>query len=70
MTKQKAGIVIDMWKLDIFKRHLEQAGFTFTYMPFMEYTLLLHVHTDNLEALKHTLKAATEEAKKSKGAKP
>ena len=67
---KKAGIVIDEWKLSIFKRHLEQASYTFKHMPFTEDTVLLHVHTTNLEALKGVLQAAAAEAEKSRGAKP
>ncbi len=58
----KAGIAIDNWKLPIFERHLKQSGYTFTSMPFVEETQVLHVQTDNLEALAEVVKAANTEA--------
>ena len=67
---KKAGIVIDEWKMPIFKRHLEQAGYTFAKMPFTKGSLLLHAHTTNLDALKEVLQSAAAEAEKSRGAKP
>lgn len=58
----KAGIAIDDWKFEIFERHLRQAGYTFSRMPFVEGTLMLHVETDNAVALAEVVKAANTEA--------
>jgi hypothetical protein len=65
----KAGIVIDEWKLPIFERRLREAGYTFDTGPgLMKATLLLTVHTDNLIALDTVVRAAVNEARRSKGA--
>lgn len=59
----KAAIAIDTWKLPIFERHLQQAGYQFkkagTLMPG---SMLLTVVTDNAEALQEVVKAAHLEA--------
>lgn len=58
-----AGIAIDDWKLTIFKRHLQQAGYSVKNAgPLTNGTLLLQVHTTNLEALGEVVKAANTEA--------
>lgn len=59
----KAAIAIDDWKLPIFKRHLEAAGYTFTQsVGFTPSTLLLAVAHDDLGALHGVVKAANTEA--------
>jgi hypothetical protein len=59
----KAGIVIDAWKLPIFERHLQQSGYAFENKgPMTPGTLILHVVTENAEALTEVLKAANTEA--------
>lgn len=61
--QQKAGIVIDPWKLPIFERHLTQSGYTFTNAGELHKdALLLRVDTSSLEALGEVLKAASREA--------
>jgi hypothetical protein len=57
-----AGIVIDEWKLPIFKRHLKQAGYAFKNAGAMAGSLVLRVDTKNLVALAEVVKAANEEA--------
>lgn len=60
---QKAGIVIDEWKLPIFERRLKQAGYSFENSGLLTTgTLLLRVDTTNLETLDVVLKAANTEA--------
>lgn len=59
----KAGIVIDDWKLPIFKRHLSQAGHVYEQAPGVtKATLLLTVETDNVAALEIVVRAANAEA--------
>ncbi len=56
-----AGIAIDDWKLIIFKKHLERAGFLFTkHADLTVGTLILKVGYEKL----HTLRAVVEEAEK------
>jgi hypothetical protein len=63
----KAGIVIDAWKLPIFERHLTQAGYTFKNAgPFTAGTLVLQVVTTNQQALHSIVKAANDEAARTK----
>lgn len=60
---QKAGIVIDEWKLPIFKRHLEGSGYSFENAGhFTPDTLVLRVDTTNVVALGEVVKAANSEA--------
>lgn len=63
LSKSKAGIVIDAWKLSIFARHFTQSGYSFENAgPLMPNTLLLRVDTTNLTALGEVVKAANTEA--------
>ena len=57
-----AGIMIDEWKLPIFERHLNQAGYAFKNAGGMAGSLVLRVDTTNLVALAEVVKAANEEA--------
>lgn len=58
----KAGVAIDDWKLAIFTRHLQQAGYTFKNTgELIEGTLLLQVDTDNHIALQEVIRAANDE---------
>ena len=57
-----AGIMIDEWKLPIFERHLNQAGYAFKNAGVMGGSLVLRVDTTNLVALAEVVKAASEEA--------
>lgn len=59
----KAGVVIDVWKLPIFERHLQAAGYTFEKeVGLADDVMLLTVRTDNVEALRNVLKDANTEA--------
>ena len=58
-----AGVVIDDWKLSIFKRHLDAAGFTYTQHPGLtKDTLLLKVKTEWISTLQPVIEAAQKEA--------
>lgn len=58
----KAGIAIDDWKLDIFRRHLVGAGYQFTEDKLMHNAILLTVKTEDTAALAVVVRAANEEA--------
>lgn len=63
---QKAAIVIDLWKLPIFERHLSQAGYAYESRPGISAeTWLMTVKTTNLEALGVVVNAANTEAAKT-----
>jgi hypothetical protein len=56
---QTAGIAIDNWKLPIFKRHLEAAGFEYTEKKGLTPTTrLLKVKTPSALKLRPTLEVA------------
>lgn len=60
---KKVGITIDEWKLPIFERHLETAGFAFRNAGrLVAGTLFLTVQTDETERLGEVVRAAAEEA--------
>lgn len=62
-TSKKAAIAVDEWKLQIFERHLQQAGYSWKNAGHLTTgTLVLQVETTNLEALSEVLKAANDEA--------
>lgn len=62
------GIAIDNWKLPTFKRHLDEAGFTFLETPGVTPdTLFLMVTTSEMEKLAAVVSAANTEARKKAG---
>ena len=64
---QKAGIMLDDWKLPIFKKSLDDAGFQYEQSPgITEDTILLTVETDDLYALSLVVKKMNDKAAKSK----
>ena len=64
---QKAGIMLDDWKLPIFKKALGDAGFEYEQSPgITEDTLLLTVKTDDLHVLSLIVQKANNDAAKSK----
>lgn len=66
---KKAGVVIDDWKLPIFKRHLDMAGFAYTEHPgITEGTLTLRVEYKWVGELKPIIKAANTECANAKRA--
>jgi hypothetical protein len=63
----KAAIAIDAWKLPIFERHLAQAGYSFENAGLLTAgCIVLHVVTGNLHALHSVIKAANDEAARTK----
>ena len=60
---KKVGIAIDSWKLAIFERHLESAGYAFESHPGVAAdTLTLIVVTDSVSELRPIVEAANNEA--------
>ena len=59
----KAAVAIDNWKLPIFERHLQQAGYSFERTDGLTAdAMILTVTTENLVALGEVVKAANTEA--------
>jgi len=57
-----AGVVIDDWKLQIFKKHLDAAGYAYTEHPgITEDTLTLRVKYEWVAELKPIIEAANKE---------
>ncbi len=62
-----AGVVLDSWKLPVFKRHLDAAGYSYTEMPGpVAGTLLFQVEYEWVHTLKPIIEAAEKECKKGK----
>lgn len=62
-----AGVVLDSWKLPIFKKHLDTAGYTYTEHPGLTPdSTLLKVTCDYAYQLMPIVKAAAYEAAKEK----
>lgn len=62
----KAGICLDAWKLPIFERHLQRAGFTYEVGPGVSGdTLTMYVVTDEGRDLVNVVKQANMEAAKT-----
>lgn len=62
-----AGIAIDRWKLPIFKKHLEKAGYSLTeHLGVTPDTMLLKVETESVAALQVVVQEANAEAAKRK----
>lgn len=56
------GIAIDDWKLPVFKRHLDRAGYRYTEHPGLtKNTLLLKVKTEFVSGLQPVVEAAQKE---------
>lgn len=59
-----AGVVIDSWKLPIFKKHLDAAGYAYTEHPgITQSTLTLRVSYEWLRDLQPIVEAANKECK-------
>ena len=66
---ETAGVVIDDWKLPVFKRHLDGAGFAFTAQPgITDGTLTLRVPYEWVATLKPIIEAANTECANAKRA--
>lgn len=60
-----AAVVIDEWKLSIFKKQLDKAGYAYTEHPGMSAnTLLLRVKYNWVHELQPIIEAANEECRK------
>lgn len=70
MTKDnlyKIGIVIDAWKLPIFKSHLDKVKLEYEESPGVTNdTLLLSVYTDNIKFVEVICRDAAKEAARKK----
>lgn len=63
----KAAIAIDDWKLPIFTRHLSEAGYVFEQLPGVtDDSLLLMVNALSAKELEVVVRAANDEARKSR----
>lgn len=63
-----AGVVIDDWKLPVFKRHLDAAGFKYTQHPGVTPdTITLKVITEWVHKLQPVVKAANDECAANRG---
>lgn len=62
-----AGVAIEKWKLPIFKKHLDKAGYSFTEHPGVTSdTLLLRVKYEWVAKLQPIIEAALKECAKEK----
>ena len=63
-----AGVVIDDWKLPIFRRHLDAVGYKYTEHPgITPNTLTLKVKCEWVHKLQMTVKAANDECRTVNG---
>lgn len=62
-----AGVVIDAWKLDVFRRHLDAAGYAYTEHagPFPD-VITLRVATDFAYKLQPIIEAAQQECARAR----
>ena len=59
---QTAGVAIDNWKLAIFKRHLDAAGFSYTEHPGLgPDAMVLKVKTELIAPLQRVIEKAQKE---------
>lgn len=57
-----AGVGLDDWKLPIFRKHLDAAGYTYEEpTPFVDRTLILKVHYEWVHELQPIIEAAQRE---------
>jgi hypothetical protein len=57
-----AGTVLDDWKLPVFKKHLDAAGYTYEEpVPFTAGTSVLRIHYEWVHELKPIIEAAQRE---------
>ncbi len=60
-----AAVVLDSWKLGIFKRHLDEAGFNYTEKPgITNDTLTLQVEYEWVSQLQPVIESANKECRK------
>ena len=64
---KKSAVALDDWKLPIFKKHLDAAGYKYEVpVPFTHGTLILTVHFDWVHELKPIIEAAQRECAESR----
>jgi hypothetical protein len=64
---KKVAIMLDAWKLKIFKKHLDGASFSYKKHPGLTAnTLTLKVETDDVPRLKTTVEAAQRECARAR----
>lgn len=62
-----AGVVIDSWKLPIFKRHLDESACTYTEHPgYSSFTIILKISYEWVADLKPVIEAAEKECRFTK----
>jgi hypothetical protein len=61
-----AGVCIDPWKLEIFKKHLDEAGYQYKEFPGEEMTVL-QVKYEWVHKLQPIIEAANAECARSRG---
>lgn len=67
LRAMKAGIAVDDWKLPVFRKRLEAAGYEYRDAgPFTGDTTFLTVETSDMLALKKVLEACEAECRKMK----
>jgi hypothetical protein len=67
-VSKKAGVGLDDWKLPIFKKHLDAAGYKYDEpVPFTDGTLILKVHYEWVHELQPIIEAAQLECRNLKG---
>ena len=63
----RVGIALDRWKLSIFKKHLDNAGFKYSSGPgISDDTMFLYVITDELPRIQQVVQNANDEAAQTK----
>jgi len=66
-TSKVAGVGLDDWKLPIFKKHLDAAGYKYEEpVQFTEGTLILRVHYEWVHELQPIIEAAQRECTERK----
>lgn len=64
-----AGIAVDDWKLPIFRKRLEEAGFSYEDAGALTHgTTMLRVETKNMRALEIVVRECQAECRKESGA--
>ena len=64
---KKAAVCIDSWKLNIFKKHLDAAGYAYDELPgITKDTLTLRVYYNWVAELKPIIEAANTECARTK----
>jgi len=62
----KVGIVLDKWKLKIFKKNLDKHGYVYEQSKGPHRTIMLSVETDDIDKLTPIIKQMNDEAARLK----